>query len=813
MPIPGPTGPQGPDGPEGGQGPTGAAGAESYATPQPTKTVLGNDTPGGSIDAVPITVHQELDWTGGDSQWKFDGFGTAVQLGDVLNFERTDPVTFSVWVDAEDFSQHNPNFAILFRRVRASDQRGHAWGIEPLTGQVRLHVGVGGSANSLVIDSTTGIPLGRRIHIVTTYNGNSLPTGMEHYFDGVLQGKTTITNGLTNPIAGAGTATISFAGRAWKGSLQHMAVWNSVLSPAQVLELYNGGTPGDLLTHSAAANLRGWWKIEGSPDTTKVGGVIDSSGNGLAGSVVNGLGGRVWKLDGVNDVVTPGDVLGKEFNQAFSLNIWGRTTVASSHFLAKINGSSVSPDARRGYRIFPTIAGTGFTFRFSNNDVTVVNSLRVQTSASPQVLDGLEHMLTVTYDGSGTPAGTLLYVDGVLAAKTTEVGGTNLTATALNADPLYIGGAVGPSSLGGGNAVVRQGSIWGRVLTAGEVAQLYGGLQVAIPPDLTALSFAADLEAWWAVDEDDVPFTAGGVPDRSANGFDGTSNFAPQSAIVPYSLAVRKFDRWGLLLPGATVNRPLVARGPNAEPVWATAALTASAFEQLPANSILINPGVANAQYQVHEVLPNSIVGRFAGVLGSGPAENAHFAAGAAIALSKLETIPSNSVVLNPDPTLALPPTTMVIPVNSVLGTVAGVTVAAPVVADQVANNTLIYQKLAAQTTAAPFSGGGVFEIRFQFVVGTAVDITLLTLPAGIGLRILDVIVRITTAVAASTLVLRTATGGGGSVLSPTFSTAATGYFRNTDTQTRTCAPATLIVLRRSVTGTAGTITIKCCRN
>lgn len=761
--------------------------------------MLGNDTPGPDADAVGITPHQELDWTAGDAAWRFNGTSSVILLGDVLNFERTDPVTFSVWVEAEDFSQHDPAFAILFRRARATDSRGWAWGIEPNTGQVRLHIGVGGSANSLVIDSASGIQVGKRVHIVTTYNGGSLPASMEHYFDGVLQGKTTITNGLTLPIAGTGSATISFSSASWKGSLQHMSVWNAALTQAQVTELNNGGTPGNLLAHSAVANLRGWWKIEGSPDTTVLGGVSDSSGNGIVGSAFGGLGGRNWELDGLNDSVTYGDVLSKERTDSYTISAW--VSVAGlPNVLPRIWQRARLSDGNATF--LAAVQSTGrlyFQLGITGNVLAVTTSTAIPA--------GLVHVVS-TYDGTNAPAGIQLYFNGAVQAK----------VTVTNTLTLDIAGTPGEAATSSGNrpwqGTIQHLSIWDGDLTALEVAALYNN---GLPPDLNALSLGSNLEAWWVFDEDDTT-APNGITDRSGNGLHGTAQngYAPKPYIVPNSLLTRGAEKWRFLLPGSTINRPLVSSGPALSPGYATAPLTAAQFEQLPANSVIVNALGSAGQYQVLQVPTNSIVAMFAGFAGAGPATNVHFAAAAAIALSKLQTMQANSVLANPDPLNPLSPVDFPVPANSVLGLVGGVMVAAPIVAAQIADTTLIYQKLAVQTAVAPFSGGGVFTIRLQFAVvaGVNVDTTILTLPAGIGVRILDVILRVTTAVAASTVRLFNAAGApAGGPLSSLLSSAATGVVRNNDSVTRTQAGAGLIVMRRTAGGVAGTITIKCCRN
>jgi len=66
-----------------------------------------------------------------------------------------------------------------------------------------------------------------------------------------------------------------------EGNLDDIAFWDKALTAAEVLAIWNGtqapgstdGTPNNLLSHSAAANLKGWWRYENN--------FADSSGSSL----------------------------------------------------------------------------------------------------------------------------------------------------------------------------------------------------------------------------------------------------------------------------------------------------------------------------------------------------------------------------------------------------------------------------------------------------------------------------------------------------------------------------------------------------
>ena len=60
----------------------------------------------------------------------------------------------------------------------------------------------------------------------------------------------------------------------FEGSISNSSMWNIDLTPSQVTELYNNGTPSNLLNHSATSNLVSWWKLN---NTTT--GVEDAKGS------------------------------------------------------------------------------------------------------------------------------------------------------------------------------------------------------------------------------------------------------------------------------------------------------------------------------------------------------------------------------------------------------------------------------------------------------------------------------------------------------------------------------------------------------
>ncbi len=102
---------------------------------------------------------------------------------------------------------------------------------------------------------------------------------------------------------------------------------------------------------------------------------------------------------------------------------------------------------------------------------------------------------------------------------------------------------------------------------------------------------------------------------------------------------------------------------------------------------------------------------------------------------------------------------------------------------------------------------------------GTPDDVTIWNANSPANLRILDAQLRVSTAVGGSSAALRTASGGGGSVVLPdpgtatqTFSTASTGVLEDLATATATVALNGSLFLRRSDRSVVGELTLTCIR-
>ena len=199
-------------------------------------------------DAPAGTVHSD----------DFGGTDEFAAAGDVLDFEYNVPFSLSMW-----FKTTSAASSYMFAK-----EWGQGYAIRySWTGQVGFElINTATTKHLWVYTTQAGFNDGEWHHVLTTYNGNHLVTGVHVYVDGVDEPLTTLYNNLgTNTTLN--TAPLYIGGRqslpimTFTGKLCHGAIYDKELSAAEVARIYNGGTPPDLLDLSTVGDLVGWWRL------------------------------------------------------------------------------------------------------------------------------------------------------------------------------------------------------------------------------------------------------------------------------------------------------------------------------------------------------------------------------------------------------------------------------------------------------------------------------------------------------------------------------------------------------------------------
>jgi hypothetical protein len=174
----------------------------------------------------------------------------------VLDQESNVPFSIAMWVNPVNI---DANVRSLFSNFT---NKGKFVFVQ--NGRVAFYLLSSGSAGLAI---TSGIVLSPGVwsHIVVTYDGSSLITGLKIYAGGILNASTTTINTLSGTIVGGNIAQIgaqtAVGTRYYPGKLDEIAIYNKALSAAEVLQLYNGGAAVNCNILPTKTNLVHWYRM------------------------------------------------------------------------------------------------------------------------------------------------------------------------------------------------------------------------------------------------------------------------------------------------------------------------------------------------------------------------------------------------------------------------------------------------------------------------------------------------------------------------------------------------------------------------
>jgi len=189
-------------------------------------------------------------------------------------------------------------------------------------------------------------------------------------------------------------------------------------------------------------------------------------------------------LDGSNEYVTMGDVLDFDFDDAFSISFWFKSTDIEAYLVSKLE----TIPGNRGYGVALTTPG-----KLAFSLISTGGSLFSQLITDDTFTDGRWHHVVCTYTANtpGAAADMNIYVDGVDVPTT--VGSSTLGSnTMVNSAPFNLGSRTNGAVPFAGN--IDEAAVYDRALRQVEVMALYNE---GVPPDLSTLGTATDLVGWW----------------------------------------------------------------------------------------------------------------------------------------------------------------------------------------------------------------------------------------------------------------------------------------------------------------------------
>lgn len=462
----------------------------------------------------------------------FGGTDEYVTMGDVLGFERVDtPFTLACWVKIPSFGSD----MALLGKAQSTTPSGYGIFITS-AGKFAIALSNTSATNEIVVETSSALSIDTWYFCCATYNGTSSASGVALYINGVAVSTSTTSDTLSSTILNTASFELgrfSDIGFYLIGTMDEASVWDAVLSPSQIAELYNGGT-GILATEtSAALNLVGYWRC-GDYDTSPT--ITDlSSNSGNDGTMTNmetaDIQGDVppWSgylpveeviaFNGTDEYITMGNVLGYDRLDAWTISFWIQTTTTSGFIIGKQLGST-------------PWTGYGVSVSSSAINVELINTTSgnwIQVRSANLINTGVWTHVCVTYDGSSSASGVTIYFNS--KAVGVSILQNSLTASIATSNEFRIASRDTGWFTSG---KLSHAAIWNTELTSAQVVDVFNG---GAPPNLLELSTAANLTGWWVLGAGD---TGSAVRDGSLAENHGTpsgidwSNFLYDTPI-PYA--------------------------------------------------------------------------------------------------------------------------------------------------------------------------------------------------------------------------------------------------------------------------------------
>ena len=379
------------------------------------------------------------------------------------------------------------------------------------------------TSNYIRVTSTaTDAPAGEWINVTVTGDGSGLASGLTLYQNGVLISSTNTTVGTYVQMQNTTSdLTLGRTSAAYEGLMDNVCLFEKELTQAEVLQIVNEHQVRNETEFSLVSNLVGYWR--GVNSRTGTDGVIDQSGNGNHGTMIN---------------MTDSDVVLKSPRPIFNEATKGSTIFNGTNQYIDFGDSDVFSFGD-GVNDSPFSVSTSVYLTYSTpNDVLITkgdewelrfrlgrrvmirlvdlnNTNQYFLQANNILINQWVH-ICATYDGRGgnnASDGITLYINSV------SVAGGVVTSTYVAMDNQST-----PLEIGKRDAVyldsnVSNTSIIAKELNALEVAELYND---GSPIDMQKVTFASDVVFATKLDASEDLTTSGGVVDY-VGGNNGTA--------------------------------------------------------------------------------------------------------------------------------------------------------------------------------------------------------------------------------------------------------------------------------------------------
>jgi len=212
-----------------------------------------------------------------------DGVNDFLDFGDHYTFEINVAFSWSVWLKPTNTSAIR---RLIGKSAQTADENGYRF-FHNASGQLQsqLRSNSGGTVHTF---TDLVLTAGAWNHVVFTFDGSSNQNGIKAYLNGTVSAVLPASAAMTGSFAN--TANLVFGyyqrtpGQYFTGNVDELAVFNKALTQTEVTEIYNTGTPTDLLSFSAFSNILSWWRC-GDDDVSPT--ILDNK-DAINGTLTNG---------------------------------------------------------------------------------------------------------------------------------------------------------------------------------------------------------------------------------------------------------------------------------------------------------------------------------------------------------------------------------------------------------------------------------------------------------------------------------------------------------------------------------------------
>jgi len=198
----------------------------------------------GTLQGAPLPT-----WVTGklNNAIQLDGINNRISLGDIANFERTQPFSIGMWVYPTNIAS-SP-----FLAARFIGNQGWSWYITT-AGKLDFRLANVYYSNALEIRGSTTLVDSNWYYVVVTYDGSSTAAGTKMYINSVLETPTVLYDSLTGTTLTAATCYLGMTSNGTfflAGKIDETVIYDTEMTQSDITNRYNSGIGTEILYYTS----------------------------------------------------------------------------------------------------------------------------------------------------------------------------------------------------------------------------------------------------------------------------------------------------------------------------------------------------------------------------------------------------------------------------------------------------------------------------------------------------------------------------------------------------------------------------------